>query len=291
MKILITGISGLLGSEVAKVLSIEHEVIGLDKGPQSSEFKTLNIDIVEPKATYDAISKINPDLIIHCAAYSDVDGCEKDPDLAYRANSLGTRNICLACQRFDTVLAYISTDYVFSGIETSKDGFSEQDTPNPKSVYAKSKFAGEWFVTNLLNRFFVIRTSWLFGHKRPNFVSNTVDALQSKRETCQAVDMISSPTNVSDLSKAVAKLCQTNLYGLYHLTNSGFASRYEIALFIANVLGCPAAKIKKTSLKELNLAAPRAKFSGLNNMIWRLNGFKPLRPWQEAVTEFLSDKI
>ena len=290
MKILITGIGGLLGSEVAKLLSREHEILGLCKESRTAEFKTVNLDITDPEATYSTISKINPDLVVHSAAYSNVDGCEKDPDKAYKVNSLGTRNVCLACQRFDTVLAYISTDYVFSGAEPTKEGFNELDTTDPRSVYARSKLAGEWFVRNLLNKFFIIRTSWLFGSKRDNFVSQVFSALKEGKKVKQASDMASSPTYVSDLAQALRKLTATNLYGLYHLSNSGFASRYEIALFISRLLGCPGLNIEKISLKDLNIPAQRPNFSGLNNYAWRLNGFKPLRPWQEAVTEFLADK-
>ena len=291
MKILITGISGLLGSEIARVLSRDHEVLGLCKESRTAEFKTFNLDITDPEAAYSTISKINPDLVVHSAAYSNVDGCEKDPDKAYKVNALGTRNVCLACQRFDTVLAYISTDYVFSGDKVSKDGFNESDIPDPKSVYARSKFAGEWFVRNLLNKFFIVRTSWLFGPKRDNFVSQVFSAWKENKKVKQAVDMVSAPTYVSDLALGLQKLTGTNLYGLYHLSNSGFASRYEIASFIARLLGCPQENIEKISLKDLNIPAPRPHFSGLNNYAWRLNGFKPLRPWQEAVTEFLSDKV
>ena len=290
MKILITGIGGLLGSEVARVLSREHEVLGLSNESRTAEFKTFNLDIADPEAVYTTISKINPDLVVHCAAYSNVDGCEKDPDKAYRVNSFGTRNVCLACQRFDTVLAYISTDYVFSGKEVLKEGFNESDAPDAKSVYAKSKLAGEWFVRNLLSKFFIVRPSWLFGQKRDNFVSQIFTALKDNKKVRQAIDMVSAPTYVLDLAHAIQKLTGTNLYGLYHLSNSSFASRYEIALFIARLLGCPAANIEKISLKDLSLAAPRPHFSGLNNYAWRLNGFKPLRSWQEAVTEFLTDR-
>ncbi|MCX5782518.1 MAG: dTDP-4-dehydrorhamnose reductase [Elusimicrobia bacterium] len=291
MKILITGISGLLGSELAKVLKDKHEICGIARNFNSPEFKTYNIDITDSKLTYDTISKINPDAVIHAATYSNVDECEKNPELAFKINSLGTRNVCLACQRFDTVLVYISTDYVFSGKDFPKEGYTELDIPNPVNIYAKSKLAGEWFVKNLLNKFFIIRTSWLFGSKRNNFVSAIFDDLKNNKNVKQAGDMRSSPTNVFDLSLAISKLLETNLYGIYHLTNSGFASRYEVAVYIAKILGCSKNKIEKVSLKSFNFAAPRPYFSGLKNYIWKLNDFKPLKPWQESVADFLSAKI
>ncbi len=289
MKILVTGISGLLGSEVARVLSERHDVLGISKTTPAAGFKNYNIDITDAELVYDTISKINPDIVIHSAAYSDVDGCEKNPDLAYKVNSLGTRNIAAACQRFDTALAYISTDYVFSGQDAPEEGYNEMGSPDPLSVYGRSKLAGEWYAKNLLNKFFIIRSSWLFGPKRKNFVSSIFEDLKNNRTIKQAADIKSAPTSVSDLSSAVAKLIETNFFGIYHLTNTGFASRYEVSVFIAKIVGCPTKNIEKISIKDLEIPAKRPAFSGLKNYVWHLNGFKPLRPWQEAVTDFISE--
>ena len=288
MKILITGITGLLGQELAKVLSIKHEVIGLSLKESLPGFEVLNVDITDNEAVYRAISKINPDLVIHTAAKANVDKCEQDNNDAFKVNACGTRNVAVACQRFDTVLAYISTDYVFSGTNNPKDGYTEFDITDPVGVYAKSKAVGEYFVQNLLNKYFIIRTSWLFGASKANFISNIADSVKNNKKTTQVTDMVSSPTDVVDLSQAVSELIDTNLYGIYHITNSGYASRYDIALKIAEILGLPDSLIDKSVLKDLKLIAPRPKFSALNNFTWNLNGFKRLRSWQDAVKDFLS---
>lgn len=293
MKILITGINGMLGTELAGILEQKHEVSGLDisgssgaKGPREIH----NVDLTDYASAFDSITKINPDIVIHTAANANVDQCETVPDLAYRMNALATRNVALACQRFDAAMLYISTDYVFNGKKSRKEPFNEFDATDPVGVYGSSKYRGEVFVRELLNKSYVVRTSWLFGKKRANFVTQTAEALISSKQAPMVTDMISSPTHVRDLSEAVSSLIETNVYGTYHITNGGFASRYEIGLEIAGMMKRPAKYIKKSTLAGLKLPAPRPAFSALRNYVWELNGFKPLRPWQDAVKEFLKEK-
>ncbi|HEX2974396.1 MAG TPA: NAD(P)-dependent oxidoreductase [Bacteroidales bacterium] len=178
MKVLITGISGLLGSEVAAALGEDHELIGLTRTSTLPGVKVCNADLCDQSAVYSLVTKINPDVIIHSAAQSNVDGCEKDPDSAYRNNALGTRNLALACQRFDASMIYISTDYVFSGRNAPEKGYTEFDAPAPLNVYARSKYEGERYVRELVNRFTVARVSWLFGPARSNFVIQAAEALK-----------------------------------------------------------------------------------------------------------------
>jgi dTDP-4-dehydrorhamnose reductase len=290
MKILITGITGLLGTELAKTLCDDHEIVGLSKTQTLPGVKIYNVDICDQVKTYDIISKVNPDIVIHTATMTNVDDCERNPDKAFSVNALGTRNVAVACQRFDTVMCYISTDYAFSGENAPKTGYTEFDTPAPVSVYAKSKSAGEEYVKSLLNKYFIVRTSWLFGSARKNFVSQIASALAENKPLKAAHDMVSSPTNVKDLAIALSRLIDSQLYGTYHISNSGFASRFEIASMIAELMGAPTALIEKVSLKDFKLPANRPCFSGMRNYVWQLEGFKPLRPWQEAVTEFLAEQ-
>ena len=287
MKIILTGVTGLLGNQLAKKLVNEHSVIGMSKSGISPIYKTINVDITDATATYNAITKENPDIVIHCAALSHVDECEKNPHEAYKINALGTRNIALSCQRFDAKLLYISTDYVFTSQNTIPNGFNEFDITNPCNVYAKSKLAGEDYVKELLNKFWIIRTSWLFGNGRTNFVTQFLSAMHNDKPYVAVTDMISSPTSVYELSDAISKLIKTELFGTYHLSNSGFASRYEIALFMAKLFKVPESKITKTTLKELSLQAQRPNFSGLNNLVWELEGFKKLSTWQDAIENFV----
>ncbi|MCX5778241.1 MAG: dTDP-4-dehydrorhamnose reductase [Elusimicrobia bacterium] len=290
MKILITGITGQLGTALAESLQDNHEITGLCKDSSSSTHPTVKADLSDWKTVYDAITRINPDVVIHTAAQSNVDACEKDPEYAYRINALGTRNIAIACQRFDAVMVHISTDYVFSGDNAPQGGYTEFDATAPASVYGKSKLQGEEFVRSLLSRYFIVRTSWLFGRTRANFVSQIVSALNEGSPYTAVDDMYSAPTLVTDLADGIAHLITTPLYGTYHLTNTGFSSRYEIAQAIAVQLGVPHTVIRKASLKDLRLPAPRPLFSGLRNYVWELNNFKPLRSWQDAVSEFIEGK-
>jgi dTDP-4-dehydrorhamnose reductase len=293
VKILITGINGLLGSELAGILEQKHEVSGLDISGSSGTRvarEVHNVDLTDYAATFASIIKINPDIVIHTAANANVDQCETVPSLAYRMNALATRNVALACQKFDAAMLYISTDYVFRRTKHPKNGFTEFDAPDPVGVYGVSKYRGEVYVRELLNRHYIVRTSWLFGKKRNNFVSQTAEALLSGKPSMMVTDMISSPTNVKDLSAAISFLIESNIFGTYHITNSGFASRYQIGLEIAKMMKLPAKNIKKTVLAKLKLPAPRPDFSALRNYVWELNGFQPLRPWQEAVAEFLKEK-
>jgi dTDP-4-dehydrorhamnose reductase len=288
MKILITGITGLLGKELAMALANKHEVCGIARGGSFMDFEVHNLDLSDQLATYQTITKINPDIVIHCAAMSNVDQCEKEPDSAIQYNAIATRNVALACQRFDAEMLYISTDYVFNGNDTNrKNGFIETDPLNPASIYGRSKADGEQFVRNLLNKAYIVRVSWLFGKWRENFVSQTVKLLQEGKAPTMVSDMISAPTYVKDLSKAIETLIDSHAYGTYHVTNTGFASRYEIAREICTIIGVPVSAVKQVTRAELHLLAPRPSFSGLANTYWRLSGFKPLRPWQEAIRDFI----
>jgi dTDP-4-dehydrorhamnose reductase len=141
----------------------------------------------------------------------------------------------------------------------------------------------------LLNKYYIVRTSWLYGSIRKNFVTQIAEAIKNGNPASMAEDMVSSPTYVNDLAKAISKLVESGKYGLYHLTNSGFASRYGIALEISKMMGLPIRDIKKVKLSELNLPAARPCFSAMKNYVWQLSGFEPIRPWQEAVNEFLKE--
>lgn len=290
MRILISGITGLLGSEIARLLEGKHEITGIAKANTLGGFETLTLDLGDYENVYRAVTRINPDLVIHTAAKSNVDECETDPEQACRVNAIGTRNLALACQRFDAALMYVSTDYVFPGKMHPENGYTEFDQTWPLGAYAKSKLYGEWYTRQLLNKFFIIRTAWLFGSRHANFVSQMAASLKEGKEIRAVTDMVSSPTYVKDLAIALERLIENPVYGTYHLTNSGFADRYSVAQAIARMTGMPPAGIRRVTQKELKLKADRPVFSGLDNYVWKLNGWTPLRPWQEAVAEFLEEQ-
>jgi len=310
MKIIITGAGGMLGYDLWQVLSMQNELYGLGRS-ECPDFvkkeKWLQVDLTDPGATYQVMTKVNPELVIHTAALTDVDACELNPEKAYLVNTLATRNVALACQRFDTVMLYISTDYVFAGEKDTP--YREDDLPNPINIYGKTKYNGEFYVCHLLNKFYVVRTAWLFGKRKKNFVT---EILRKIRENSGSVnspsraksrdaksaelkivaDQIGSPTYTKDLAITINELITKNLYGLYHLTNADSASRYQMALEIANFFGYKRGdhlKILPINQMELNRPAKRPKYSVLDNYNWRTQGFKPLRDWKEALKEYLSD--
>ncbi len=288
MRILITGANGLLGYDIWQTLKNNHEIYGCSRSDRPSyieEKNWLKFDITNQEQTYIKITRLNPDIIIHLAAVSNVDFCEKNPEIAYKINSVGTRNICLACQRFDTALCYVSTDYVFDGENTPKDGYKENDKQNPINIYGKSKYLGEFYVKHLLNKFYIVRTAWLFGKNRANFVSYVLEAIKNSTDINVVIDHIGSPTYTKDLSEAISFLIEKQAFGIYHITNSDSCSREEVVDEIFKILKKKTNIVKKTR-KEFYFA-PRPANSTLNNFFWRLQGFPEIRPWKEALREFL----
>ena len=194
MRTLITGASGMLGVDLVDVLSKEHEVTGIDiRDPGSwildlGSVKFSKADITNKNGIIKAICGARPEVVIHTAAYTDVDGCEKNRDLAYKVNGMGTQNVVLACKACKALLVYISTDFVFDG--EKKEPYRESDKPNPLSTYGKSKLEGEKYISLLLNKYFIIRTSWLFGKYGRNFVKTILKLLQEEKELKVVDDQI-----------------------------------------------------------------------------------------------------
>ncbi|MBD3272318.1 MAG: dTDP-4-dehydrorhamnose reductase [Elusimicrobia bacterium] len=290
MRVLLTGSSGMLGSDIFVALEqSNHEVLCIDavSSPLIPENKFKECDITDQKKTYHVVSRYNPDVIVHTAAYTDVDGCEQNPDKAFRINALGTRNLLLGAQRFDASCVYISTDYVFGSDE--KQEYDEFDRPNPVMQYARSKYAGEEYVRQLSDKFFIVRISSLFGRNRNNFVLSMMNAVLKGKPYTAAHDMIASPTYSKDLAKRIVFLIEQGALGTYHLTNAGNASRYQVGLEILRLLGKKSdqSMIKSCALETLNLPAKRPKSSILKNYVWELNNYPPARPWQEALRDLI----
>ena len=203
MKILITGISGMLGIDLYQTLREEYEVTGLDRKdfPCSPSPSVNKIDITDLEAVKKLFSRLAPHFIIHAAAYADVDGCEKDADKAYKVNALGTRNIALACQKLDIPLLYLSTDFVFRG--DKENPYDEFDEPHPVNIYGKSKLAGENYLKSFLSRYFIVRTSWLYGRWGKNFVATILKLAREKSMLKVVDDQMGSPTYTKDLSQQI----------------------------------------------------------------------------------------
>lgn len=277
MHILLTGSQGMLGHAFITLLSSNYRVSGYD---------LPELDITNLTTIKSNVLKIKPDIIINTAAYTDVDGCETDSDLAYSVNGLGPRNLAIVSNELNIPLVHFSTDYIFDGIGNSP--YKEWDLPNPQSVYGKSKLLGEQYVRQLTNKYYIIRTSWLYGQYGKNFVKTMLRLAQEREELGVVNDQQGSPTYTGDLAIAVSRLIQTQAYGTYHLTNRGSCTWYEFALEIFKQAGVNGIQVNPITTEELNRPAPRPKYSVMDNYIWRLQGFKPLRNYTEALREYLA---
>ena len=275
MRIVITGHKGQLGTALQKALA-GHQLLGLDL-PEH--------DITEPIAISNAITDFEPDVVIHPAAMTDVDGCQQEPERAYRINAFGTQNIALACQRCGAALVHVSTNEVFDG--TSGQPYYEWDTPSPLSVYARSKAAAEFYVRNLLNRFYIVRTAWLYAPGGVNFVTKIVSAADRLGALRVVTDEVSAPTFAPDLARAIAQLVHTGQYGIYHFTNSGICSRYDWAKKILELSGRQDIPVEPITTEDWQRAAPPPLYAPIVNFSGAALGIT-LRPWQEALQEYVA---
>lgn len=279
MKILIIGSEGMLGHDLVNILSAENEI-------STTTIETL--DITDIDKTIKTVKEINPDVVVHAAAFTDVNGCESNKDMAYKVNVLGTRNVAVACSKADSALVYICTDYVFDGVKGSS--YCEYDETNPMSVYGKTKYLGEVYIRDILNKFYIVRTSWLYGYHGPNFITTMLNLAKTNDTISVVNDQIGSPTYTVDLATAIAQLIKKPVYGIYHITNSEHCSWYEYAMEIFDIAGVDV-EVKPVTTeeftKEFPLSAPRPKYSVLENYNWKMEGFPEIRSYKEALKEYM----
>jgi len=242
-------------------------------------------DITDPTAIIPAIVDFKPHVVIHPAAYTNVDGAESEPGIAFAVNGLGTRNIALACEASGAALIYVSTNMVFDGAKGSP--YTEFDKPSPKGVYAESKRAGERYVEHLMSRFYIARISWLYGREGDSFVHKIVRTADAKGALTVVADEISTPTYAEDLSDALLKLADSSLYGWYNLVNEGECSRLEYAREIMRLTGRENIPITPGKLSDFARPAPTPLYSTLRNFVGTQAGVT-LRPWPDALADYLS---
>jgi len=274
MNVALTGAGGMLGHAVKRVFSDVNLI----------PFSRAELDIT---SLDDAVTKIRdarPDFLIHAAAFTNVDACETEPEKAYLVNGIGTRNVAIACDEIRCPIVLISSDYVFDG--SKRAPYDEWDMPNPVSRYGVSKFMGEKFVSSLTNRYYIVRTSWLYGSNGKNFVDTILRLLAEQDHLRVVNDQFGSPTLTDDLARALKELLGRG-YGIYHATNAGVCTWYEFAVEIAEKRGIPK-QILPVSSEEFNGPASRPANSALNDTMLRLEGVTPLRHWEDALDDYLS---
>jgi dTDP-4-dehydrorhamnose reductase len=274
MRILITGGGGQLGRALTTVLA-EHELTVTTR-------ETL--DITERDGVFAAVSAARPEVLIHCAAYTNVDGCAQNPALAYRVNGLGTQNVALACQACDVAMVHISTNEVFAG--TNRAGYEEWMPLSPANAYGRSKAAAEVHVRNILNRFYIVRTAWLYAPGGRNFIHAILNRARSAGQLRVVTDEIGNPTYVQDLAAAIVQLISTQQYGIYHFVNEGSCSRWQFANEILRLAGLDGAVNMPILSKEFKRPSSPPPFGALHNIAGAAIGIT-LRPWQEALQDYM----
>ena len=275
MKILITGSNGMLGHDLKEVLGGGHELV-------LTTSKTL--DITDRQYAIDFIREAGPDIVINSAAYTNVDDCEANQDIAHAVNGEGVRNLAIACCEIGCPLVHISTDYIFNG--RNDRPWVEDDEIDPINVYGKSKLEGEEAILEILDKYFIVRTAWLYGINGRNFPRTMLELAQNHSEITVVHDEVGCPTYTHDLAEAISQLIETDYYGIYHITNSGSCSWCEFARYIFDVADIDVNVIPVTA-SEFARPAPRPSYSVLENRNWIENGFKPLRDYKDAIKEYI----
>lgn len=273
MRIAITGSDGQLGKALQAELGAGHTLLSLPRAA---------FDITD-RANIARLAEWQPEVVIHCAAMTNVDGAARDPLLAFRVNAFGAQNIALACQRANAALVYISTNEVFDG--TKQAPYIEFDPLNPINAYGKSKLAGEWYTRHLLEKFYVVRTCWLYGKGGGKFPDKILELAGRQPALSVVRDEIGCPTYVPDLARALAELIATSHYGVYHLVNGGSCSRYEWAVEILRRANVPR-PVKPISLAEYSRASTPPPNGALENLAAATMLDIRLRHWQEALAAF-----
>jgi len=277
MKVIVTGVNGQLGYDVIKRLEIQNiECLGVDVG---------DFDITEKDQVNKAIYEYMPDVVVHCAAYTAVDRAEDEKELCHKINVTGTQNIADACKVIDAKMVYISTDYVFDG--EGEKPFEVTDRPNPINYYGQTKYEGELAVQCTLQKYFIVRISWVFGINGNNFVKTILRLGKERDQISVVADQIGSPTYTYDLSILLVEMIKTDKYGIYHVTNEGYCSWHEFACEIFKQAGINT-KVDPLKTEEYPTKAKRPKNSRLGGKDKYLSITGKLPHWKEALSHFIA---
>jgi len=279
-KVLITGANGQLGKELVELFT--------EKGFEVYGFGRDKMDITNQVQVQEIIGAVKPDIVIHSAAHTQVDLAESEPDQAFLINAYGTRNVAVAAEAVGAKFVYVSTDYVFDG--TTNKPYNEFSPTSPLGVYGKSKLAGEQFVRDFHSKFFIVRTSWVYGKYGVNFVKTMLKLGEERKELSVVSDQIGCPTYTLDLANAILELINSEKYGIYHISNSGSCSWYELAKEIFKEAKMEI-KVIPCTTAEFPRPAARPAYSVLEHMSIELNQFSSIRSWREGLSAFIKSYI
>lgn len=278
IRVLVTGVNGQLGYDVVKRLNeLEIDVVGATR---------TDFDITNKEQTKRYVSDINPDVIIHCAAYTAVDKAEEEKDLCYDVNVEGTRNITEAAQKVNAELVYISTDYVFDGM--GKEPHLEDEKTNPINYYGSTKEQAEQLVRDMIDNHFIVRTSWIYGLNGNNFVKTMLRLAESKAMIDVVSDQIGAPTYTKDLAVFICDLIQTGKYGIYHGVNDGYCSWYDFAKKVFEIADIEI-KVNPISSEEYPTKAKRPKNSRLSKINIKKAGLNMLPEWEDSLKSYMKE--
>jgi len=292
MKILITGSHGQLGKELYDILSaMESEIGPVPVEYRDADIFCVDIDTVDLSSPteVDELAENHEDhpfdLVIHCAAMTNVDGCEGDPEAALKGNAIAAGNIARFAKKQDAKLVHVSTDYVFNGNATAP--YTEWDLPAPVSVYGKSKWLGEQYAAAAHNKLFIVRTSWLYGKHGGNFVK-TIQRIAAENERITVIyDQVGNPTSANDLAYHILKIGASDYYGIYHVTGGGVCSWFEFAQEIVRLSGLKC-EVAPVTNEEYPRPAPRPAYSAMDHIMLRTTVGDEMRPWEEALASLIS---
>lgn len=296
MKVLVTGTSGQLGYDVMEELARRgYEGVGADRSETEAEFEHVVLDITDKKKVLKVVQELKPNVIVHCAAWTNVDGAE-DPenlDKVWAVNVEGTRNLALAAKEVDAKFVYISTDYVFNG-EGDEPWQPDDKNYAPINVYGQSKLDGELEVSKILDKYFIVRIAWVFGRNGKNFIKTMIEVGKKHSAVKVVDDQIGTPTYTVDLARLLVDMIETDKYGYYHATNEGgYISWADFAEEIYKQAGMDT-KVERVTTSEYEeiagkTVAKRPFNSRLDKSKLVENGFEPLPEWQDATKRFISE--
>lgn len=284
-RILVIGAKGMLGKDLVEILRsfsrvdqhLDWEVFGWD---------IEEIDIQEEKNTVTKIESLRPNIVINIAAYTHVDGCESHDEKAFAINAEGMRHVALGALRCRAKVVYLSTDYIFDG--KKREPYLEDDPPHPLSVYGRSKLRGEQYVQEMVEDALIVRTQWLYGKYGNNFVASVLRQAREKKVLSIVNDQVGSPTYTIDLSRAISVLIQCDARGVFHVANSDLCTWFAFGQEILKLSGMEGVRIVPISSEELGRPATRPLYSVLNTEKLKRETGMTLRPWSEALKEYLS---